>query len=144
VHLCQQDLDRLFGPGRKLTPCRSLVQPGQFASEEQVTVVGPKGSIAGIRVLGPVRDATQVEMAFSDLMRLGIEGQVRMSGAVDGTPGCTLKGPAGEITVSRGVIVAARHLHLSDAQGACYGLKSGDVVSVRADGPRAAVLEQEI
>lgn len=144
VHLCRQDLSRLFGPGYALSPFRPLTQPGQFASEERVTVSGPGGSLADVRVLGPVRGFTQIEMAFSDLLRLGIEGQIRLSGSVEGTPGCILKGPAGEIAVSRGVIAAARHLHLSDAQAACYGLKNGEIVSVRADGPRAAVLEQVV
>ncbi len=144
VHLCQTDLDRLFGPGYRLKPCKPLSQPGQFAALERITVSGPKGELANVRVLGPVRRQTQVEVTFSDLMRLGIKGMVRMSGDVGGTPGCTLKGPAGEIQIPCGVIVAARHLHLSGPQAALYGVKDGDAVKLRMDGPRPGVLEQII
>lgn len=144
VHLSQADLDRLFGPGRPLTPCKPLSQPGQFAAQERVTVAGPKGELANVRVLGPVRKQTQVEVTFSDLMRLGLKGMVRMSGDVDGTPGCTLKGPAGEVQIPCGVIVAARHLHLSGPQAALYGVKDGDAVKLRMDGPRPGVLEQVV
>lgn len=144
VHLSREDLDRLFGPGYALRPCKALSQPGQFAAQERVTVAGPRGEIANVRVLGPVRGRTQVEMTFSEVKKLGIPGQVRMSGDVDGTPGCTLKGPAGQLTIPQGVIVPARHLHLSPQQAACYGLKDGQAVSLRMSGQRAGVLEQVI
>lgn len=144
VHLSREDLDRLFGAGYSLKPCKPLSQPGQFAARERITVCGPKGELANVRVLGPVRKRTQVEVTFSDLMRLGIKGMVRMSGDVDGTPGCTLKGPAGSVQIPCGVIVAARHLHLSGPQAALYGVKDGDAVKLRMDGPRPGVLEQVI
>ncbi len=144
VHLSQRDLDCLFGPGYTLHPCKALSQPGQFAAAEKVTVAGPRGEIANVRVLGPVRGRTQVEMTFSEVKRLGIPGQVRMSGDVDNTPGCTLKGPAGQLNIPQGVIVPARHLHLSPQQAACYGLKDGQAVSLRMGGPRAGTLEQVI
>ena len=144
IHLSQADLDRLFGPGYCLRPFKALSQPGQFAAQEKVSVAGPKGEIAGVRVLGPVRGRTQVEVTFSDLMRLGIPGMVRMSGDTDGTPGCTLKGPAGQVTIPNGVIVAARHLHLSPGQAAAYGLKNGQAVKLRMTGPRPGLLEQVI
>ena len=144
VHLSQADLDRLFGPGYRLRPCKQLSQPGQFAAQERVTVAGPKGELGNVRVLGPVRGKTQVEVTFSDLMRLGLKGMVRMSGDVDGTPGCVLRGPAGEVQIPCGVMVAARHLHLSGPQAALYGLKDGDAVKLRMDGPRPGVLEQVI
>ncbi|MCI9352469.1 MAG: phosphate propanoyltransferase [Lawsonibacter sp.] len=144
VHLSQADLDCLFGPGHSLHPCKALSQPGQFAAQERVTVAGPRGELAGVRVLGPVRGKTQVEVAFSEVKRLGIPGQVRMSGDVDGTPGCTLKGPAGQLTIPQGVIVPARHLHLSPLQAACFGLKDGQPVSLRMGGQRAGLLEQVI
>ncbi len=144
VHLSQDDLNRLFGPGYALKPLKALSQPGQFAAEEKVTVAGPKGEIAGVRVLGPVRRGTQVEVTFSDLMRLGIPGTVRMSGDTEGTPGCVLKGPAGQVSIPNGVIVAARHLHLSPGQAAAYGLKNGQAVTLRMTGPRPGLLEQVV
>lgn len=144
VHLSQGDLDRLFGPGYRLHICKPLSQPGQYAAQERITVAGPKGEITNVRILGPVRERTQVEMTFSDLVRLGLKGMVRMSGELDGTPGCILKGPAGEISISCGVIVAARHLHLSGPQADLYGLKDGNTVHLRMDGPRPGVLEQVV
>jgi len=144
VHLCQADMEKLFGAGHSLSAWKPLSQPGQFASEERVTVVGPRDAIANVRVLGPVRPETQVEMAFSDLMRLGIKAVVRMSGNIAGTPGCVIKGPAGEITIPQGVIVAARHLHLGPSQALGYGLKDGDTVSVHMDGVRSCIMEQVI
>jgi len=144
VHLSQGDLDRLFGPGYSLRPRNPLSQPGQFAAEERLDVLGPKGELKGVRVLGPVRRQTQVELGVSDLIKVGIAPLVRMSGDLDGTPGCTLRGPAGQVTLSTGVIAAARHLHLSPFQASCYGLRDGQAVSLRADGPRPGVLEQVI
>lgn len=144
VHLSQADLDCLFGPGYTLHPCKALSQPGQFAAAEKVTVAGPRGEIPNVRVLGPVRGKTQVEMTFSEVKKLGVPGQVRMSGDVDNTPGCTLKGPAGQLTIPQGVIVPARHLHLSPQQAACFGLKDGQAVTLRMSGQRAGLLEQVI
>ena len=144
VHLSREDLDRLFGPGCALHPCKALSQPGQFAAQERVTVSGPRGELANVRVLGPVRGQTQVELTFSEAKKLGIPGQIRMSGDVDGTPGCTLKGPAGQLAIPQGVIVPARHLHLSPQQAACFGLKDGQAVSLRMGGQRGGVLDQVI
>lgn len=144
VHLSQADLDCLFGPGYALHPCKALSQPGQFAAAEKVAVIGPRGELSGVRVLGPVRGNTQVELTFSEAKKLGIPGQLRMSGDVDNTPGCTLKGPAGQLTIPRGVIVPARHLHLSPLQAASYGLRDGQAVSLRVDGQRAGLLERVI
>lgn len=144
VHLSREDLAALFGPGYDLHPCKPLSQPGQFAALEKVCVTGPRGEIQGVRVLGPVREQTQVEMTFSELMRLGIPGEVRMSGSLDGTPGCVLQGPAGQISISCGVIVPARHLHMSPLQAASFGLKDGGIVSLHMDGPRPGVLEQVV
>lgn len=102
VHLCHADVERLFGPGHQLTVFRMLPQPGQYACTEQVTIVGPKGQLAKVRVLGPERSATQVEIAMTDSFKLGIKAPVRMSGKTAGTPGCRLVGPAGEIEAFRG------------------------------------------
>lgn len=141
VHLSQPDIQRLFGPGYQLTPYKPLAQPGQFAAKEQVTLIGPKGTIENVRVLGPARGDTQVEVAFTDAMRLGVKNcPVRMSGNLVGTPGLRLAGPAGEIALDHGLIVAERHLHLSDAQARAYGVKNGDSVAVAVEGPRPVTL----
>lgn len=144
VHLCRTDAERLFGAGYRLQRLKELSQPGQFACREQVTVVGPKGQLERVRVLGPERKATQVEVSLTDTFALGIKAPVRMSGKTQGTPGCTLIGPAGRLELSEGVIVAARHLHLSAAQAALFGLKDGQTVRLRAEGERATVLENVI
>lgn len=142
VHLSVRDIETLFGPGYQLTPIKPLVQPGQFAAKEQVTLVGPKGSLEKVRILGPARGETQVELALTDAMKLGVKNcPIRMSGKLSGTPGIKLVGPKGELTISQGVIAAERHLHLSDPQAAAYGVKDGDAVSVRVSGPRPTTLE---
>lgn len=139
VHLSQSDLETLFGKGYQLTPMKELSQPGQYAAKEQVTVVGPKGELAKVRVLGPVRGATQVEVAMTDAMKLGIKAPVRMSGELNGTPGCKLVGPAGEVTITQGLIAAARHIHMTDEQAAAYGVSNGDRVSVRVCSERPCI-----
>lgn len=145
VHLSAADAAALFGPGHSLTPIRPLSQPGQFASAEQVRLIGPKGTLEKVRVLGPVRAETQVEITLTDALRLGIpNAPVRMSGKLENTPGIRLAGPAGEISINRGVIVAARHLHMSGAEAAAYGVHDGMVVSVRLGGARPCVLENVV
>lgn len=144
IHLCRADVEALFGAGYQLQHFRNLSQPGQFACQEQLTVVGPKGELKKVRVLGPERKATQVEIALTDSFALGIRPPVRMSGKTAGTPGCTLVGPNGSITIKEGVIVAARHLHLSKAQAALFGLSDGQVVRLRSEGDRATVFENVV
>lgn len=144
VHLCHADVERLFGVGYRLTKLKDLSQPGQFACNEQVTVVGPRGRLEKVRVLGPERGATQVEVSLTDTFALGIKAPVRMSGKTQGTPGCTLVGPAGQIELAEGVMAAARHLHLSEEQAALFGLRDGQSVRLRSEGARAAVLENVI
>lgn len=139
VHLCQMDIDTLFGKGYKLTWQRDLVQPGQYVCEEKVTLTGKKGQIAVVRVLGPARTHTQVEISQTDSYKVGITPVLRMSGDIKGTPGCILKGPKGEVELSQGVIVAARHLHMSAAQAAQYGLVNGQVVSIKKAGIRETI-----
>lgn len=145
VHLSVADIGRLFGPGYQLTPIKPLVQPGQFAAKEQVTLVGPKGQIAKVRILGPARSDTQIEVSLTDAMKLGIKNcPVRMSGDLAGTPGLKIMGPKGEIEAPNGVIAAARHLHLTDAQAQAYGVHNGQVVAVRITGPRPCLLENVV
>lgn len=141
LHLSKADVDALFGTGYKLTPMKPLSQPGQYACEETVTIVGPKGKLAKVRVLGPERKETQVELSATDAVKLGVKPVVRMSGDIKNTPGCTIEGPAGSVTITNGVIVAARHLHISDKQAEIYGLKDGAVIRVKTQGERSVVFE---
>ena len=141
VHLSQEDLETLFGPGYELTPSKPLVQPGQFAAEEKVDIVGPKRTLSGIRVLGPVRKETQVELALTDARTIGIKAPVRESGKLEGTPGCKLVGPCGEVELDHGVIAALRHVHLNDEQAQEAGVKDGDGVSIKIEGERGLTLD---
>lgn len=136
IHLSQADIDVLFGQGYELTHKKDLSQPGQFACEEMVEVVGPKGSTK-MRVLGPARPESQVEVSLADARALGIAVPVRQSGDTEGTPGCKLVGPKGEVEMTKGVIVAARHIHMSLEDAERFGVKDKDVVSVQTTGERA-------
>lgn len=139
VHLSQGDVERLFGAHHQLTPRSPLTQPGQFASEEQVRLVGPRGSVERVRVLGPARGATQVEISRTEGYALGINAPVRMSGDIQGTPGLYVEGPAGQIEIKEGVIYAQRHLHMTPADARRLGLNDGDIVRLRVAGGRELV-----
>lgn len=140
IHLSRQDVDRLFGRNYQLTPKKQLSQPGQYACEECLDVIGPKGELKKVRILGPERKATQIELTQTDCRNIGITAPVRSSGDTAGTPGITLRGPLGQITVPEGVIIADRHLHLSDAEAAAFGLKNGDRIQIRIDGIKPGIL----
>lgn len=142
LHLSEEHIEILFGKGHKLTPTKDLVQPGQFACEEKVDIVGPKKTLSGIRVLGPARKETQVELAMTDARAIGIKAPVRESGKLEGTPGCKLVGPCGEVDLDHGVIVALRHVHLNDAQAQEAGVKDGDVVSIKIEGERGLTFDK--
>jgi len=132
VHLSDEDVQTLFGAGHTLTPAKDLYQEGFYAAEETVMLVGPrKRMLPSVRVLGPTRSASQVELAFTDGISLGIDLPVRPSGKIEGTPGCVLVGPKGVVELSRGVIRAERHVHMSPADAEYYGVKSGDRMSLR-------------
>ncbi len=134
VHLTQQHVEILFGPGRTLTPGKPLYQDGFYAAEETVMVVGPRRRmLPTVRILGPTRDFSQVELAFTDAISLGIDAPVRHSGRIDGTPGCVLVGPAGVVELSQGVIRAARHVHMSHADAARYGVANGDYMDLEIE-----------
>ena len=133
VHVTQEDLETLFGKGAVLTKKKDLSQPGQYACEERVEVVGPKKSIAGVSILGPVRPATQVELSATDARSIGISAPIRESGDVAGSAGCKLVGPAGEVEIKEGVIVAKRHIHLTPADAEELGVKDKEVVYVKVD-----------
>ncbi len=133
VHVTKEDLETLFGAGHELTVKSWLSQPGQFASEEQVDIVGPKNTLKRVRILGPVRPATQVELSLTDARSIGVTAPVRESGDIAGSGACKLVGPAGEVEVAEGVIAAKRHIHMTPADAAEYGVKDKDVVSVKVD-----------
>lgn len=141
LHLSAADLEALFGKGYALTPTKALKQPGQFACEEKVDIVGPKGTLKGIRILGPVRPETQIELAMTDARAIGITAPVRESGKLAGTPGAKLVGPTGEIEIDHGTIVALRHVHLSPAQAAEAGVVDKQMVSIRVGGERGLVFD---
>lgn len=136
LHLSQADLDVLFGAGYQLTPIKDLSQPGQFACKETVTIAGPKGAIEKVRVLGPVRSKTQVEILTGDGFKLGITAPARLSGELAGTPGITIIGPKGSVQTSEGLIVAQRHIHMTPQDAACYGVHDGQIVDILVEGPR--------
>ncbi|MDR2157230.1 MAG: phosphate propanoyltransferase [Clostridiales Family XIII bacterium] len=141
VHLSGADIETLFGKGHKLTPVKDLKQPGQFASDEKVDVTGPKGTIRGVRVLGPARKETQVELAMTDARGIGLAPPIRESGQLDGSPGVTLTGSAGTVELDKGAIIALRHIHLSEAQAVEAGVKDKDVVDVNTFGTRPVVFK---
>lgn len=141
-HVTQTDLVRLFGPGHQLKPEKELYQKGFFAAEETVTLIGPRRRmIPNLRILGPCRDHSQVELAFTDAVSLGLDVPVRKSGDHRDSPGCWLMGPAGIIELPTGVIRHERHVHMGPADAAYYGVKDGDRLKLRIDGACAAVLE---
>jgi propanediol utilization protein len=141
-HVTQEDLERLFGPGHKLTPYKALYQDGFFAAEETVTMIGPRHRmITGLRILGPCRDHSQVELAFTDAVMLGLDIPVRKSGDHRDSPGAYLMGPAGMIKLERGVIRHERHVHMGPADAAYYGVKDGDRMNLRIRSDCPAVLE---
>ncbi|MGE5672990.1 MAG: phosphate propanoyltransferase [Mycobacterium leprae] len=144
IHLSQKDLEALFGPGAQLTEMKPLMQPGQFAANEQVAVIGPKGTFAKVRVLGPVRGDTQLEVSLTDARTLGVAAPVRMSGDVAGTPGIILEGPKGRVEIAQGVIAAARHIHLDLATAEKFGLKDKQVVRVKVNGGRPLTFDDVV
>lgn len=137
IHVTQSDLETLFGKGYSLKEMKSLSQPGQFAAEECVIIAGPKGSIEKVRILGPVRPETQIEISMTDSYKLGVKGVVKNSGDISGTPGCVVIGPKGTVILDKGVIVAARHVHMSTSEASQMGLKDLDLVSLKTSGSRS-------
>lgn len=130
VHVTKADLETLFGAGYELTVKKELSQPGQYASNERITVVGPKKEMANVSILGPVRPATQVELSASDARSIGLAAPVRQSGDIAGSAPCKLVGPAGEVEISEGVIVAKRHIHMTPADAAAAGVADKEIVKV--------------
>jgi putative phosphotransacetylase len=141
VHVSQADLEILFGSGYSLNALRPLSQPGQFAAQEVVTLVGPKGRLEKVRILGPARPVTQVEISQTDAIRLGISAPVRDSGDLEGSPGVTIIGPAGQVTLFHGVILACRHIHMAPRDAEGFGVRDKERVDIKTFGERAVVFE---
>lgn len=136
MHVTPEHLEILFGSGAKLTKLKDLYQDGEFASEQLVTVVGPRQRIIpNVRILGPVRNYTQLELSYTDGVYMGVDLPLRISGNHEGTPGITILGPKGAITINKGVIRAERHVHMSTEDMAYYGVKDGDYMKLKIDGP---------
>lgn len=141
VHVSQADLDVLYGEGYQLTVKKDLLQQGQFASNELVDLVTEKSTFPNVRILGPVRKETQVEISLSDAMKLKLNAPVRDSGDTKGSPGATLVGPKGKVELKEGVIAAGRHIHMSLTDADAFGVKDKDIVKVRCGGERGLVFE---
>lgn len=144
VHVSQADLVTLFGEGFQLEVKKYLSQPGQYASTSKVDIVGPKGTIKGVSILGPCRKATQVELSFTDARAAGIDAPVRESGSLAGTPGCTLIGPAGQVALDEGVIIAKRHIHMTPEDAGKAGVGDKQIVRVKVGGARALVFDEVV
>ena len=143
LHLSQEDLATLFGAGYELKVYRPLFQEGFFAAQETVTIIGPRSRlISNLRVLGPLRKKTQVELAFTDAISLGFDLPVRISGDTAGTPGALLMGPRGALELKEGVIRAAIHVHMNPLEAGYYGVKQGDLMKLRVGGAAAVTFER--
>lgn len=142
LHVTQDDLEALFGKGYQLTVKKDLSQKGQFAAEETVTLVGPKAAMANVRILGPCRRRTQVEVSRTDCFQLGLNPPVKDSGDLDGSASLKIVGPKGEITIPVGVILAKRHIHMTPEEAEKLGVRDGDIVMVQAPGERALVFDE--
>jgi len=141
-HLTQEAVEALFGKGRQLSVYRWLYQEGQFAARETLTLIGPRSRvISNLRILGPCRSINQVELAYTDAIALGFDAPLRLSGDIQGTPGCMLMGPAGFFRMEEGVIRAMRHVHMGPEDAAFYGVKDGEYMKLRVGGPCALTLE---
>ena len=142
LHLSRAHLDALFGPGYELTKKKDLSQPGQYASEETVDIMTTKGAFTRVRILGPVRKETQIELSLTDAVKLGINPPIRDSGNVAGSPGVVLVGPNGTITLDQGAIAALRHIHMTPADAERFGVKDKDIVQVECPGERGMIMGQ--
>jgi len=141
IHVSREDLDILYGKGYELTKLKDLKQPGQYAAVETVELISQKGIMKKVRILGPVRPKTQVEISISDSFALGIKAPIRESGNIAGTLGLLVKGPKGDVELGEGVIAAYRHIHMKKSYADAYGFKDGDLVSVETEGIRSAIFK---
>lgn len=144
VHLSQQAVEKLFGPGHQLTWAKELSQPGQYACQERITLTGPKGSLTNVVVLGPTRPESQVEISLTDALALGIKAPVRQSGQIKGSAPVTLSTKRGALELSEGAIVAARHIHMTPEDARHYQIKDGQMVSVKVFGKRPLIFDHTV
>ena len=142
IHLSKEDLEILFGQDYELKKFKDLSQPGQYACEEKVDALGPKGEIKGIRVLGPLRNQTQIEISVSDAFKLGVKPEIRNSGEIDETPGIKLIGPKGETKIDKGTIIAARHIHMNTEDAKRLEVNDKDRVKIKVNGPRGLTFDE--
>lgn len=144
IHLSQAELTVLFGQGYELTAIKDLSQPGQYAAQETLTVCGPKGAIEGVRILGPLRNKTQVEILQGDCFKLGIKAPVRMSGELEDSAPITLIGPKGSVYIKEGAIIAQRHIHMTLEDAKRFGVSDGQIVSIEILGQRGGILSNVV
>lgn len=142
LHVTREHLDILFGEGHQLQSVKSLSQPGQFAAQETVDLVGVKGSFKNVRILGPERKKTQIEVSLTDAVKLGVKPPVRDSGDIAASAGLTIVGPKGSVLIEEGVIAAMRHIHMTPADAQVFGVKDKDIVKVRLGGERGLIFDQ--
>jgi len=144
VHLSRKELDALFGTGYELTKVKDLSQPGQYASKERLTVVGPKGAFHNVVILGPVRKESQVEVSLTDCLQLGVKAPIRESGDIEGTPGIVLVNGDKSVSLDKGLIVAKRHVHMTPEDAEKLGVKNHDIVKVKVEGARPLVFDDVV
>ncbi|MGI6264708.1 MAG: PduL/EutD family phosphate acyltransferase [Acutalibacteraceae bacterium] len=144
VHVTKEDLETLFGAGYELTVKKALSQPGQFASNERVDIVGPKRTLSGVSILGPVRPETQVEISLTDARSIGVDAPIRESGDIAGSGGCKLVGPCGEVELTQGVIAAKRHIHMTPADAAEFGVRDKQEVDVKINSNGRALVFSDV
>lgn len=144
VHLSRKELDALFGTGYELTKDKDLSQPGQYASKERLTVVGPKGAFHNVVILGPVRKESQVEVSLTDCLQLGVKAPIRESGDIEGTPGIVLVNGDKSVSLDKGLIVAKRHVHMTPEDAEKMGVKNHDIVKVKVEGARPLIFDDVV
>mgnify|MGYP001790236392 FL=1 len=144
VHLSRKELDALFGTGYELTKAKDLSQPGQYASKERLTVVGPKGAFHNVVILGPVRKESQVEVSLTDCLQLGVKAPIRESGDIEGTPGIVLVNGDKSVSLDKGLIVAKRHVHMTPEDAEKIGVKNHDIVKVKVEGARPLIFDDVV
>ena len=144
VHLSRKELDALFGTGYELTKAKDLSQPGQYASKERLTVVGPKGAFHNVVILGPVRKESQVEVSLTDCLQLGVKAPIRESGDIEGTPGIVLVNGDKSVSLDKGLIVAKRHVHMTPKDAEKIGVKNHDIVKVKVEGARPLIFDDVV
>ena len=144
VHLSRKELDALFGTGYELTKAKDLSQPGQYASKERLTVVGPKGAFHNVVILGPVRKESQVEVSLTDCLQLGVKAPIRESGDIEGTPGIVLVNGDTSVSLDKGLIVAKRHVHMTPEDAEKIGVKNHDIVKVKVEGARPLIFDDVV